>query len=424
MTEVKILSNGITVILSPNERAETICVLIGVAIGANHEKENEYGLAHFFEHMCFKGTKTYPTNAQLMTRMEESGLVANAYTDREYTAYHISGRSEKVEDMIAITADIFLNSLFPESELDKEKKVITEEIAMYKDDPVARAFDEVDMALFRDTAAGHHTLGTIESVSSFSRDNFTRFLEKHYVAENTIISISGNFDREKVMQRLESAYKNTPKGERDEQIVISPQPIQKKHQCVVREDLEQAHIIIGGYAPAYTGTNRHTTEVFDVLIGGSMSSRLFFRVREKLGACYMIRTCINLMTHTGGFYIYTGIAGKRTNEVMEAIADECAIIKKIPVNEKELQKAKEFLLGLNAVQEENNNTVATTRMHAYAQAGRVEEKDAYEKNILAVTPEDIQRVANTILDKNKLNVCYIANIAIKESITDNFLDHI
>ena len=424
MTEIKKLNNGITALLSPNEQAETICVLVGVGVGANHETEHEHGIAHFFEHMCFKGTKTYPSNTTLVTRMEESGLVANAYTGREYTAYHLSGRVERLQDMITLTADIFLNSLFPENELDKEKGVITEEIAMYKDDPQSRAFDEVDRELFRGTAAGHRILGTVESVRSLSRDNFTNFLKKHYVAENTVISVSGKFDTEEVMRSLENAYKEAPNGSKDEQVAIIPNQLQNTHQCVVRGDLEQAHIVIGGYAPAYLSADRYATEVFDVILGGSMSSRLFFRVREKLGACYTIKTSAELMTHMGGFYIYAGIAGKRAEEVMNAIADECVKIKKEAVSSKELQKAKEFLLGLYAVQQESNTATSSIHMHDYAQSGRIEEKGEYEKNIMAVTPEDVQRVANIILDAEKLTTCYIANTDISQSVTDAFLKHI
>ena len=419
--ETQKLENGITVLLSPDDRAETACVLVGVAIGANHEAENEYGLAHFFEHMCFKGTKTYPTNAELVTRMDESGLVANAYTGREYTAYHMSGRSERLQDMLCLTADIFLNSLFPESELDKEKKVIIEEIAMYRDDPPSRAFDEVTRSLFHGTVAEHPILGNTGSVSSFSRDDFVRFLQSHYTTENTIISLAGKFDRAIVLQELEKLYRGAAKGKQIPQATISPTSPKETHHCVVRNDLEQTHIVIGGYAPSYNSAGRYATEVFDVLFGGSMSSRLFFRVREKLGACYTIKTYLDLMAHTGGFSIYTGIAGKRTPEVMEAIADECAIIKKTPVPETELKKAKEFLLGLHAVQQESKNAIASDQMQAYAQGGKPEDNQVYKQNILAVTTDDIQRVAATILDNKKMSICYVSNTEIDKAITDNFL---
>ena len=418
--EAQKLENGITVLLSPDDRAETVCVLVGVAVGANHEAENEYGLAHFFEHMCFKGTKTYPTNTELVTRMDESGLVANAYTGREYTAYHMSGRTERLQDMLTLTADIFLNSLFPEYELDKEKKVIIEEIAMYQYDPPSRASDEVNRSLFHGTAAEHPILGSAESVSSFSRDSFVRFLKNHYTTENTIISVAGKFDRDAVLQELEKLYSSATKGDQITQVAISPVSPKETHHCVVRSDLEQTHIVIGGYAPSYNSADRYATEVFDVLFGGSMSSRLFFRVREKLGACYTIKTYIDLMTHTGEFSIYTGIAGKRSTEVMEAIADECAIIKKTPTSESELKKAKEFLLGLHAVQQESKNVIATDQMHAYAQSGKTEDTTEYEQNVMTVTSEDIQRIANTILDNKKMSVCYVSSGEVDKKVTEDF----
>ena len=420
MTEIQTLENGITVLLSPDERAETACVLVGVAIGANHEADNEHGLAHFFEHMCFKGTKTYPTNAELVTRMDESGLVANAYTHREFTAYHMSGRAERLQDMLSLTADIFLNSLFPEGELDKEKKVIIEEIAMYRDDPPSRAFDEVNRSLFHGTAAEHLTLGSEESVSSFSRDNFVSFLQNHYTTNNTIISVAGRFDRDEVLHTLEVLYRDAAPGEQIPQVVVSPTSPKETHRCVVRSDLQQTHIVIGGYAPSYNNADRYATEVFDVLFGGSMSSRLFFRVREKLGACYTIKTHIDLMTHYGEFAIYTGIAGKRTAEVLDAIADECAIIKKTPAPEQEVKKAKEFLLGLHAVRQESKNTIASDQMHAYAQGGKPEDNEAYKQNILAVTPDDVQRIATTILNPAKMSVCYVTNAEVDKKVTDDF----
>ena len=346
--------------------------------------------------------------------------MANAYTHREYTAYHMSGRAERLEDMLCLTADIFLHSLFPENELEKEKKVITEEIAMYQDDPKARAFDEVTQSLFHGTALGHHTLGTAESVSSFSRDNFINFLQKHYTTANTIISIAGKFDRDKILQELEKLYAPATQGEQIPQVVIPPVSPKESHHCVVRNDLEQTHIAIGAYAPSYNSADRYATEVFDVVFGGSMSSRLFFRVREKLGACYTIKTLIDPMTHTGDFAIYTGIGSKRTEEVMEAIADECAIIKKTPAPKAELQKAKEFLLGYNAVQQESKSTIASEQMHAYAQSGKPEDNEEYKKNILSITPEDVQRIANTILDPKKMSTCYVTNTDIPKTVTDNF----
>lgn len=424
MVVVKKLDNNITVLLSQDEQASTACVLVGVGIGANHEEEHEHGLAHFFEHMCFKGTETYPTNIDLVTRIEKSGLIANAYTGKEFTAYYLVGRAERVEDMVAITADIFLRSIFPENDVGKEKKVITEEIAMYQHDPPSRAFNEVEISLFHGTAAGHHILGTKESVQSFSRNNFTHFLEKHYRTGNIIISIAGRFDEEEVMKNLDKEYKGALQGGHTPQIVIAPEAVKDIHHCVTRSDLEQTHIVIGGYMPAYTSTDKYTAEVFDTVLGGSMSSRLFLRVREKLGACYTIKTYTDTMAHIGAFYIHTGIAQDRTEEVMEAIADECVKIKKTQVNEDELQKAKELLLGIESMQQEKKRTVASTQMHAYAQSGKPETRENYKKGIVSTTVDDVQRMANTILNGKKMSTCYVSNTEIDRSITEMFCQRI
>ena len=424
MTEMHTLQNGITVLLSPDDRSETACVVVGVAVGANHEEDDEHGLAHFFEHMCFKGTEKYPDIVKLTTRMEESGLIANAYTDRECTGYHLSGRAERMGDMLEITADIFLNSLFPEKELTKEKKVIIEEIAMYNDDPSAKVFDEVDLALFHGTAAGHNILGTRDSVNSFSRDNFVHFLNKHYTTGNTIVSIAGKFDTQAVLRQIEELYREARKGEGDKQkILITTEP-KKKHLCTVRSDLEQTHIVIGAHGPAYTDKDRYTAEVFDVLLGGSMSSRLFFRVREKLGACYTIKTYTHFMTHAGSFYIYTGIAGDRAQEVLEAIADECSILKKELPQETEVRKAREFLLGLHAIQREKTHAIASEQMHAYVQAGTTKHLEKYEEYIMKVTPQEVQKMAGTILDSKKMSASYVSNKAIEEKVTNAFFSHL
>ena len=209
-----------------------------------------------------------------------------------------------------------------------------------------------------------------------------------------------------------------------EQVVITPTAPKETHQCVVRNDLEQTHIAIGGYAPSYNSADRYATEVFDVLFGGSMSSRLFFRVREKLGACYTIKTYIDLMTHAGEFAIYTGIGSGRAQEVMEAIADECAILKNTPPDERELQKAKEFLLGADAIQQEGKRDIAIMQMHAYAQGGKPENNEEYKQRIFEVTSEDILRVANKILHKERLAVCYVSNNTVDTEITNTFLEQV
>ena len=416
MTETHTLKNGVTVLLTPDSSARTACVLVGVSVGANHEKEHEHGLAHFFEHMCFKGTETYPDHTRLLMRMDASGLVSNAYTDREYTAYYLHGRSERVRDMIELTADIFLRSLFPADELEKEKGVIIEEIAMYEDDPFSKAEIEVEKVLFKGTAAEHSTLGTPESVSSFSREDFIRFLKKQYVTGNTVISVAGGFDRNEVLSLLEELYAGTVRGGHTDQISVSLPDVGCAHKSIVRENLEQMSIVIGRHAPSVTHDDLYAAKLFSVIIGGSLSSRLFLRVREELGACYSIEAHHVPETHYGSFFISTGVNGKRVTEVVGAIAQECALLSREPVSVDELEKAREYALGVRAVRRESPRGVAARCMHEYARTGSVISDGEHERRIRAVTPEDILRVSSAVLTAG-VSACYVGKTAVGEDIS-------
>ena len=419
MMEVRTLKNGITVLLSPDKNSETVCVLVGVGVGSNNEEKSEHGIAHFFEHMCFKGTKTYPDHVKLLTRIDQLGVVSNAYTSREYTAYYLYGRAEQIANMIELTADMFLHSIFSETELEKEKGVILQEIAMYEDNPHAKADEVVEKSLFAGTVVEHNVLGTADSVTKFSKDDFISFLEKHYTANNTVLSITGNFCVDKVLSELEEKYHNVKEGAHTKQVVINPQGRSQKHASIVRKELEQMSIVIGSYAPAYTDPDFYAAEVFDMVLGGSMSSRLFLRVREHLGACYTIGTRIESHTYAGMFSIYTGINSGKLTEVIDAIGEECALIRKVAISEEELHKAQELLLGIAALRKENKQHLASNQMAAYVQKTEVPGSEIYIKNIRNVTPKDVQRVANKILDKSNTSICYVGNIEVDEAVSES-----
>ena len=415
------LKNGTTVLLTRIPHAETACVLVGVGIGANHERENEHGLAHFFEHMCFKGTSTYPDHTSLLVKMDESGLSGNAYTGREYTAYYLLGRTQQLQTMLTLTSDIFLHSLFPESELEKEKGVILEEIAMYEDDPAEKADNVVEKALYAGTIAEHDILGTPESVRSFSRDDFVRFLTNHYTTGNTIISISGNFDPDTVLAELTSLYGQARSGERTGQVAVARGALSQQHESITRPHLGQTHIVIGGYAPSLLSVDRYASVLFATILGGSMSSRLFLRVREALGACYTVNSSVGLSAHYGSFGIYTGINGERTELVLSAIAEECVKLKENNVSAEELTKAREYLLGIRAIQRERVQYMAMRQMHSVAQTGTIEVPHQFEEGLAQVTAEDIARMAQTILTPEAMSVCYVGPHSTPSSVTETFL---
>lgn len=421
MTKLHTLKNGVRVLLTPDINASTAAVIVGVGVGSVNEKTTQHGLAHFFEHMCFKGTKKYSTPIELLSQMDMSGLQANAYTGTEYTAYHLSGSCEKLDEMIDLTADVFLNSLFPAEELEKEKGVILSEISMYEDDPSSKCVESVEQSLFYNTKAEHPILGTPKDVSRYSQEDFLNFFNTHYIAENTVISVAGNFNSEYVLSKLEGIYKDTPRGVFTELESIHPSGPKIQHKSVARSDLEQTHIAIGGYAPSKKSESRYVTYVLSILLGGSMSSRLFIAVREELGVCYSIRTFVDMNSYLSTFFIYLGTNEKQVNDAMKGIGVELQKIKNKIVSKEELQKAKNILLGMSALRQESKHKLGSVVMHELIQAGKVFDIEEYKKGIENVSAEDIMNLAKDIFVPEKISVCYVGNKDIQKEVTDLFL---
>ena len=423
MVETYKLSNGITVLLSQVNTSDTAAVLVGVNVGSNNETEKEHGIAHFFEHMCIKGTKT-KSNKELVELIDSLGLISNAATAKEWTQYYLTGEAEEIDNMIEINADMFLNSIFPEEELEKEKRVILQEISREKDDPMSEGLIGIIKMLFKGTKMEHRALGTTESVQSLSREDFINFLDKHYVSGNVVISISGKFNKEKVLEKLEEVFKDAKKGEHVPQKKITPNKIENSHESLVKESLEQMSITIGGYSTPPNIKDVYSFEVCNSILGNlEMSSRLFIKVREELGACYYVRSFI-MDDINSIFYIGIGIDGKKLEEAMNAIAEECKKMKNENVTEEELERAKSILLSENALANERNLDRVDNNFVEYLRFGSVEERESYKKNINAVTAEDVKEAANKILDGEKMVVCYIGNTKVDEKITQDFLKNL
>ena len=420
MTTLHSLKNGIRVLLTPDSHSSTLSVLVGVGVGSVNESATQHGLAHFFEHMCFKGTKEYPSHMDLLFKIDSYGLQANAYTGTEYTVYHLSGSRDKIDQMIDLTANIFLNSLFPAEELEKEKGVILSEIAMYEDDPSSKCIESVEQFLFHNTRAGHPILGTSKDVKGYGREDFLNFFNTHYVAENTVISIAGNFESEYVLNKLEHLYKDANRGSHTSLEDVRPTVPNEVHSSVVRSDLEQTHIAIAGYAPSKKNDDIYIARVLSTLLGGSMSSRLFIAVREGLGACYTIRSFIDANSYLSTFFIYLGTNEKQTGDAMNGIGDELKKIKEGDVLEEELDKAKNILLGMFSLTQENKNRIASIVLHNFIQTGKVFDVEEYKEKIRSVTAKDVKRIANEIFVSEKMSVCYVGNKEISSETTDMF----
>ena len=239
-----------------------------------------------------------------------------------------------------------------------------------------------------------------------------------------VISVAGRFDPESILATLNDLYTGAPTGGKNDQVHIHPSGPKTVHRSIVRRDTEQMRVTIGGYAPAVRSEGRYAAAVLALLFGGSMSSRLFLRVREEMGACYDIAAYNDLQAHTGFHCISAGIPPARVEEVTAAIADECKAVRDEPISDNELKRAKDQLLGRLAVAQESVGQRAIRQAVSYVQSGVCESDDVFVREVQAVTADDVQRVVRSIYKPENMAICYIGNNEVPSSCSDTFFTKI
>lgn len=344
-------SNGLRVILEPIETAVSVSVGLWVARGSRNEFAEEYGYAHFVEHMLFKGTQKY--SAQEMAKMvDRVGGQHNAATNREYTCYYISLIADHLEMAVDILSDMFYNPLFSSDELEKEKHVVIEEIKMYEDTPDDYVHDMFAEYMLKGHPLGHSILGTADNIEKSTRESLKNFYERNYINENAVLVIVGNFSVDNA-KALASSYFNQTKKSQEE---LSPTPpseperVSFKH---VHKDIEQSHLCTGVWGLTKTDEGRWPLYILSTILGGSMSSRLFQKIREDAGLCYSVYSFHSGFKDQGLFGIYCATGNENFSKVVDLIMDECRLLVREGVTAEELQDAKTFIKGNLALSLEN-----------------------------------------------------------------------
>ncbi|MDY6967919.1 MAG: pitrilysin family protein, partial [Spirochaetota bacterium] len=333
---------GLTVLLEPIESVVSISVGLWIKAGSRHEKSDEFGYAHFVEHMLFKGTKNHSAMeiAQIVDRV---GGQHNAATNREYTCYFINVISDYLESSIGLLSDMYYNSLFSTDELEKEKNVILEEIRMYEDAPDDIIHDIFMASMLSSHPLGHSILGTIESVKNSSREKLLRFFKRYYNNNQSIIAIAGNFKEEKAKNLIDKYFQESiVRNPEIIQDTISPKRTYRQH---VDKDLEQVHFCMGTEGLKWGDADRWTLFILSTVLGGSMSSRLFQSIREREGLCYSIYSFHSSYSDNGIFGIYCGTSPANYKRSLELIIRECEILLKNGITSQELEDVKTYIKG-------------------------------------------------------------------------------
>jgi predicted Zn-dependent peptidase len=401
-----ILQNGLRVITVPMKNTQTVTVLVMIGVGSRYENEKEAGLSHFIEHMFFKGTEKRPTSLDITEELDAVGGEFNAFTSKDKTLYYAKVDAKHFSLALDIISDMYLHSKIEEEEIKKEKGTIIQEINMYEDTPVRNVQDIFEELLYDGNPLGREIAGNKEIVASFKRKDFINYLNRFYVASDTVLAIAGNFNEKKAIKEVEKYFSEMKKGKKAVFEKISEN--QKNPQLKIKfKKTDQTHLVLGARAFDYNHKDRFALALLSVILGGNMSSRLFMEVREKRGLAYRISTGVEAYADCGYIATIAGVEHDNLELAVKTILDEYKKISDEKVGEKELQKAKEFLKGKTVMSLESSDEVAMFFVDQEMQKGKIMTIQEIFKKLDKVSPEDIQRVAKEIFQKEKMNLAVI-----------------
>lgn len=394
------LSNGIRFIHQYNKSAVAHCGLI-INTGTRDELPNEHGLAHFIEHVIFKGThKRKPFH--INSRLEDVGGELNAYTTKEDTAVHATILKGDFEKAVELIADIVFNSIFPPKEMEKEKEVILDEINSYKDSPADLIFDDFEDLLFNGTSLGHNILGTKKHLKKFTRDNILNFIARTYNTDQMVFSSIGKIRPEKALKIVEKYFGGIPANPRQyiRNGVLPYQPFTK----VVSKSTYQTHCIIGRRGYAYSDEKRIPLLLLTNILGGpAPNSRLNLALREKHGLTYNIESSFTPYTDTGIFTTYFGTDKSNFEKSHALVIKEIKRLQEEKLGPLQLHKAKKQVLGQLAISGESNEQVMLTNGKSLLVYNSIDSMETIAAKINAITSEKLIEIAKEIFDVNNLS---------------------
>lgn len=396
MYKIHCLKNGIRLVYEKMPHVKTVSVGVFVKSGSMYETEKEKGISHFIEHMLFKGTCNRSAK-KIAEEMDCAGGHINAYTARECTCYYTKVLSEDLRLSAEILGDMYYNSLFKEEDIELERGVIIEEINMYEDSPEDLALDCVCEYMWKDNPLGYIISGSEESVKGISREMMLDYMSRRYTPENTVISVAGAFqeeDMKSIFEEFFSQGKNAPS-------VILQKPDFTFGTWTKVKDIEQAHLSIAYRGLDLSSNKLYTMSVLNNILGGSMSSRLFQKVREENGLCYSIYSYTASFPQAGMAGIYAGLSDNALEKAIGMIDSEIARICNEKVSDYELNKARSQIKCGIVMSRESVGSHMAENGKSLLLTDRVRTDDEILKAVSEVSADDILKMANQIFSDGK-----------------------
>lgn len=404
--ETRTLENGVRVIVKRMEGLLSVTMGVLVGTGAAFETDAEDGISHFIEHMQFKGTKTR-TAFEISDAFDALGAQVNAFTGKDLTCYYAKATSDHAGEAFALLADLFLESTFPEEEMKREKGVVVEEINMDEDSPEDLCLNLLARAAFGSENYGRNILGSAENVTGFTREDIFRYKSERYCPQNIVVSFAGNIPISQAMDLAEQYFGAAERSEfprREKNVVLRAGNLFKK------KPIEQAH-----FALAFPSVKRDdpafaATQVMNAVLGGSMSSRLFKRVREELGLAYSVYSYSSHYQETGLLTVYAGVNPQKAGEAMEAVKAVIEEFKRRGVTEEEFLRGREQLKSGNIFSQESTSSQMLLYGKQMLYTGEIYDFERRMAEISALTRDDIMRVISTNFDFSRASVASVGNL--------------
>jgi predicted Zn-dependent peptidase len=395
------LRNGLRVVTAPMPAAKSVAVMVMLAAGSRYETAPTNGIAHFAEHMFFKGTEKRPTAKDISAEVDGIGGEFNAFTSKEYTGYYIKCAAEHRTLALDVLADQLLHSKFDAEEVEREKGVIIEELNMYVDTPRDHVDSVYDQLLFGDQPLGWDIIGTKETIRAAGRQTFLDYLGSWYVPQRMVVGAAGAVDGE-FLAEVEAQF-----GALEDRDSGSAPPTEVEQDTarvkLETRDSDQAHLRLGVRGLPTSHRDRYVMQVMGAILGGGMSSRLFTEVRERLGLAYYVFCHHQSYDDAGTLFSQSGVDVNRIDLAVTTILGEFGKLVREPVDEAELQRTKNYLKGRMVLQLEDPRGLLTFGLRREVLESRLAEPEEIFAGIDAVTAVDIQRLAGEVIRDEGLN---------------------
>ena len=409
------LGNGLTIISHRMPSLSSVAIGIWIGVGSRYETKRINGISHFLEHLLFKGTKKRSCQ-QLKQAIEGVGGSFNGFTSEEATCYLVKVVNKYASLGFDILSDMVRNPLLKNEDVEAERKVIGQEIKMYEDLPSHYVHEIFDGLLWPHHPLGRNIAGTLRSISAIKRKDLFDYWEKYYRAKNIVLAVVGNFEEERMRELAGHYLSKVGKGERQK---FSPAKKEKNSPGIklIFKETEQAHLCLGGKGLPRNHPDRYGLNILATILGGNMSSRLFREVREKRSLAYEIAAGSKEYYDTGAFVVSAGVAPGKTKEALRVILKELKKVKERKVEEGEMKRAKEFLLGQLLLGLEDSSTYMLWLGGQQITEGRIKSFKEVKSKINRVNREDIKRIATALFREENLNLALIGPLKNEEEIS-------